>query len=277
MAEKPKNSRGKKRSKGFYTAVYASIAGLFVLAIAIGYATLISPNDSGFEISEAALPVGGTMDVPIANITPPTTPPRDLSDVRHHELDGGLHATQPTTEPEVQPITQPQVYIPPYYPLVYEPDMVEVLGPAFVYFTEADDMHWPILGNIVLDFSTGADSFRWNPTLEQWSLNESISIEASRGDAVRSAAAGIIESVEFDLQDGLVVVIDHGNGWNTTYRQLDPQSAVAVGDVVSRGQIIGTVGTPTIFTAEKGYHVNFHVQNGEGIVNPHEILTARAN
>ncbi|MCL2753991.1 MAG: M23 family metallopeptidase, partial [Defluviitaleaceae bacterium] len=69
------------------------------------------------------------------------------------------------------------------------------------------------------------------------------------------------------------VVIDHGNGWLTTYKQLADDVAIAVGDVVNRGQIIGSVGSPSIFTAALGYHVGFAVRQDGTAMNPHALLS----
>jgi hypothetical protein len=64
------------------------------------------------------------------------------------------------------------------------------------------------------------------------------------GDAVLAAAGGKVVTVT-DLGGssyGKYVVIDHGNGWKTYYAHLNAFS-VSVGNNVSQGQKIGTVGT----------------------------------
>jgi murein DD-endopeptidase MepM/ murein hydrolase activator NlpD len=278
MVEKPKNAKKPvKRGKGFYAALYGGIGGLLVLAVAIGYFSLFSPNDDGvFDQGEATLPVGGTMDRPVANIpqppqTPPATPP--LREQEAPEVHRPPEPTPQQTTPPQEP--EPEAYEPYdlYAQETQDFDVHEVLGPSFVEFTENDDMHWPVLGEIFMDFSMDAHIF--DITLDQWRVNDSISIRANRGEAVRAAAAGVVNSVENTPQCGTVVVIDHGKGWNTTYRQLDPQGTVAVGDVVSRGQIIGNVGTPSIFAGELGYHIGFNVQNHGNAINPHMILSTQ--
>lgn len=64
------------------------------------------------------------------------------------------------------------------------------------------------------------------------------------GDPVLAAASGKVVTVT-DLGGtsyGKYVVIDHGNGWKTYYAHLNAFS-VSVGNNVSQGQKIGTVGT----------------------------------
>ncbi|MCL2350632.1 MAG: M23 family metallopeptidase [Defluviitaleaceae bacterium] len=277
MAEKPKNA--KQRGKGFFVAVYSGIGGLLILAVAIGYYSLIGsgasadlPNmDNVF--GEAGLPVSGNMDVPVANIPTPTTPaqtqpersdPEARRPSEQEPLPNEQNGSPPADEPG------PEAYAPEPPDEMHMHQVLEPQGPNFVSFTEDDDMHWPVLGEIVMDFSMDAHIF--DVTLDQWRVNDSISIRASRGEPVRAAAAGIVYEAHSSLQFGQVVVIDHGNGWLTTYRQLDPDTAVAVGDVVNRGQIIGSVGAPTIFSSELGYHVGFNVRNHGSPINPHAIL-----
>lgn len=64
------------------------------------------------------------------------------------------------------------------------------------------------------------------------------------GDAVLAAASGKVVTVT-DLGGtsyGKYIVIDHGNGWKTYYAHLNTFNA-SVGNNVSQGQKIGTVGT----------------------------------
>lgn len=64
------------------------------------------------------------------------------------------------------------------------------------------------------------------------------------GDPVVASAAGTVTVVRNlgSSSYGRYVVIDHGGGWTTYYAHLNSQ-AVSVGQGVSRGQRIGTVGS----------------------------------
>ncbi|MCL2854990.1 MAG: M23 family metallopeptidase [Defluviitaleaceae bacterium] len=355
MANKPNNV--KARGKGFYIAMYSGLAGLLVLAVAIGYNSLLRPDLTGnydpaitasTDYGQESLPVSGIGDRPAVQIPRPTNQqdvaaepalpyqngrptqqgqptnqgtqgidnqpqqpnqpgqqPQEQNQPNANQPDQPAEPNQqqPQQEAQAQPQNQPPPEGQPAQPPNQQSqaitdwqnllDMVldnwdeyfvqdfledwnvqQVFDPAdqqFTAFTDNDDMHWPVLGDIVMDFSV--DSHVFDPTLDQWRTSDSLSIAANNGDPVRAAADGRIQQVQQTQQFGQVVVIDHGNGWTTTYRQLASDVAVAVGDVVSRGQIIGSVGTPSIFAGGLGYHVSFNVQNNGDIINPHAILS----
>jgi len=142
--------------------------------------------------------------------------------------------------------------------------------PVFNIFTGNNDMGWPVRGDIVMDFSV--DSLIHDVTLNQFRTNDKISISANVGTQVRAASDGVVRSVENDRRLGNTVVIEHGNGWFTTYSQLQEHVLVAVGDVVIKDQVIGGVGQPSIFYTLLGSHLSFRVTRDDVAVNPLLVL-----
>ncbi|MCL2574457.1 MAG: M23 family metallopeptidase [Defluviitaleaceae bacterium] len=334
MEEKPRGTRnlGNARGKGFYVAMYSSLAGLLVLAVAIGYYNFIGfgslsgdtyvadmSQDNLWQVEAENYPVGNNWDIPLADHTteqPPHTPPPDPQ--RHtpstHPTDEDNRGTEqnhtpqspsPSPSPQtgnVTPSPSPQTTPRPVPEGAddddwdwelgegfgneihlseddgYGEDIFSVFDPAespqsqtFAHFTEDDTMHWPVLGDVVMDFAM--DRLVYDITLDQWRTNDNVAIAADRGEAVRAAASGVVTDILESRQFGPTVVIDHGNGWVTTYSQLDPDTAVSIGDVVTRGQIIGNVGSPSIFGSLLGYHVNFAVTSNEAPIDPNTLLS----
>lgn len=84
------------------------------------------------------------------------------------------------------------------------------------------------------------------------------------GDPVGAAASGRVSRVENEgsVSYGRWVEIDHGGGWTTRYAHLSVQR-VAVGDLVSPGQLIGNVGSTGGST---GPHLHFEERlNGSAV------------
>jgi len=69
-----------------------------------------------------------------------------------------------------------------------------------------------------------------------------IDIALPEGVAVRAAAAGQVTMAEDLYFTGGTIIIDHGYGLNSTYSHL-LDMRVEVGDIVPRGQVIGSVGS----------------------------------
>jgi murein DD-endopeptidase MepM/ murein hydrolase activator NlpD len=79
------------------------------------------------------------------------------------------------------------------------------------------------------------------PTDSQVALHSGVDLAAATGDAVRAAAAGTVAFVGEKDSYGQLVVINHAQGYQTRYAQLATMQ-VQVGQTVSAGQVIATVG-----------------------------------
>ncbi len=77
--------------------------------------------------------------------------------------------------------------------------------------------------------------------------HDGIDLAADKGTAVLAAAEGTVTEAEFDPKMGNHVVIDHGDGYTTTYAHLQ-EIAVDIGQSVNAGDQIGTVGASGMAT-----------------------------
>jgi murein DD-endopeptidase MepM/ murein hydrolase activator NlpD len=100
-----------------------------------------------------------------------------------------------------------------------------------------------------------------------------IDLKARRGTAVNAPAAGTVSAATTRYQDqpryGTVIVLDHGDGWQTLYAHLDSFD-VAVGDRVVSGQRIGRVGSTGQAT---GSHVHVEVFHEGARVDPASVIS----
>jgi murein DD-endopeptidase MepM/ murein hydrolase activator NlpD len=120
---------------------------------------------------------------------------------------------------------------------------------------------WPVKGYVTRGFYiTGGES---NP-----SYHPGIDIAAERGTPVLAAAEGVVVTSRFDETYGWMVEIDHGYGISTLYGHCT-RNLVEVGDRVTRGKTIATVGSTGKSTAP---HLHFEVKKDGVPVNPNEYL-----
>jgi len=125
----------------------------------------------------------------------------------------------------------------------------------------------------------GTGTFIWptaNHTISGYDytppIHPAIDIGAHMYDDVVASDGGVIVYDGWnDAGYGNVIVIDHGNGWQTLYAHLS-QMFVQCGDSVNQGQKIGAVGVTGNST---GPHLHFEIRNASyGTVNPHQYLPA---
>lgn len=129
---------------------------------------------------------------------------------------------------------------------------------------------YPISGEIVMPYSM--EKAIYDPTLEQYRTNDNICIAAEEGTAVSAAADGKVLEVKDDAEAGKTVVIEHADGWRTTYSPLQQQELPKAGDTVTKGQIIGKLDKPTKYQVGLGSHLEFSLERDGEKVNPQEKL-----
>ncbi|NOU80697.1 peptidoglycan DD-metalloendopeptidase family protein [Paenibacillus sp. LMG 31459] len=91
--------------------------------------------------------------------------------------------------------------------------------------------------------------------------------------AVYAMAAGTVTMAGAASGYGQAIMIDHGNGLVTIYGHLSTQMNVSVGDVVSKGQLIGAIGQG-IVGRSTGPHLHFQVELNRVPVDPLEYVFA---
>lgn len=140
---------------------------------------------------------------------------------------------------------------------------------ANLHFSEADRLEWPIVGNVLLNYSM--DKTIFFQTLQQYKYNPSIVIGAVQGTSVACAAEGVVKSVYQDPQTGMTVVMNLGDGYELTYGQLQ-EITVEEGDFVETGVFLGKVAAPTKYYTVEGTNVYFKLTKDGEPVNPLNYL-----
>jgi murein DD-endopeptidase MepM/ murein hydrolase activator NlpD len=122
---------------------------------------------------------------------------------------------------------------------------------------------WPVVGPVTSSFGEREDPFNG-----EGAFHAGIDISSTFGQAVRATADGTVEMADRASGYGREVIIDHGYGIKTCYGHLSG-FAVTEGQQVTRGQIIGYVGTSGRST---GPHLHYEVRVRNTPVNPHKYL-----
>ena len=128
----------------------------------------------------------------------------------------------------------------------------------------------PLSGESVFGYSMEALSY--NQTTRDWRTHDGVDIAAETGTNVTAAADGQVYTVYDDDAMGTTVVIRHEGGYTTRYASLSPELQVKVGDTVTLGQVIGTVGETAMVESVLGPHVHFSVTYQDLPMDPAEFL-----
>ncbi len=110
---------------------------------------------------------------------------------------------------------------------------------------------------------------RFHPVRKAVIFHEGIDLAGPAGQWVYATGDGVVESTEVNFSGyGNVVVIDHGFGYKTRYAHLK-EIKVTAGQVVIRGDKIGTLGSSGLST---GPHLHYEVIYRGTQINPWNYL-----
>jgi len=127
------------------------------------------------------------------------------------------------------------------------------------HVTGTGELMWPAQGSVTSGFGV-----RPHPVFRDFRQHSGIDIGASHGANVVAADSGTVITSTFNSSYGNYIVISHGNGIATLYAHLSSRQ-VSVGAEVTKGQVIGLIGSTGIST---GPHLHFEVHVNGSRVNP---------
>lgn len=121
---------------------------------------------------------------------------------------------------------------------------------------------WPHDGSVLYGFTKREDG----------GGHDGIDIKVNVGDMVRASASGTVVFADVEkTRFGRQVLIDHGNGWQTSYGHLS-RITVKKGDVVKAGERIGLAGEAGKATKPE---LHFEIRKDGKDVDPASKLPAR--
>ena len=125
---------------------------------------------------------------------------------------------------------------------------------------------WPVANG----YMSSVYGWRADPFNGRRALHQGIDFAAPNGSDVLAVAGGIVSTAAPEDGYGLMVEINHGNGYVTRYGH-NQRVLVKPGQKVDKGQKIATVGNSGRST---GPHVHFEVLLNGYVVNPAQYIQA---
>jgi murein DD-endopeptidase MepM/ murein hydrolase activator NlpD len=115
------------------------------------------------------------------------------------------------------------------------------------------DWYWPLPGRYYISSSF---AYRYHPITGKWSHHTGNDIPAPSGTSIHAAQAGVVTEVGYSSVYGNYIRVSHGGGYSTFYAHMKSTAIVAEGASVTKGQVIGYVGTTGYST---GNHLHFEL------------------
>ena len=165
---------------------------------------------------------------------------------------------KPTAKPTTKPTSTPEPTIEPIK------DIDPVNNKVTVSFSA------PLLGHVTKEYAM--DHLIYSITMDYWHTHSGVDIEGVLGTAVKASADGVVAKAEKDPNLGYVIVLDHGNGWQSTYANLASVENVYVGQLVVSGEVIGTIGESSPIEFAEAAHLHFELSRDGKSVDPTQYL-----
>lgn len=124
----------------------------------------------------------------------------------------------------------------------------------------------PVEGEIMKEFAK--DKLVYSETLKEWVVHTGIDIKAEKTTVVKAAEAGKVIAIKNDPRYGITVIIEHANGYETRYANLLTAEFISVGEEVTKGQTIGTVGNTATFEVLDESHLHFEMLKDGEYIDP---------
>jgi len=125
---------------------------------------------------------------------------------------------------------------------------------------------WPVEGKVVSYFGR-----QKHPTFDTFVTKKGIEIRAREGSPIRAVSSGNVVYADWLKGYGLVVIVDHTNGFYSLYAHAS-KLLVAEGHSVKNGQVIGETGETGVTDEDALY---FELRKGTTPIDPLKWLAKR--
>ena len=114
----------------------------------------------------------------------------------------------------------------------------------------------PLSGEVIAHYSPDQPVYSY--TLKDWRIHSGIDIAAAAGTNVLNVCDGVVETAAQDDLMGNMVVVRHTDGKVSRYASLDT-IAVTEGQVLKKGDVIGTVGNSMLLECGETAHLHYEL------------------
>lgn len=111
----------------------------------------------------------------------------------------------------------------------------------------------------------------YSATYKDYRFHSGLDFGAGLSEEVLASAPGIVKEVTLSKEKNYLVVLQHADDWESIYSHLG-SVAVAEGEAVGLGQILGLVGRPGSEEQGEEPHVHWELWQGDNRKNPTDFM-----
>ena len=141
---------------------------------------------------------------------------------------------------------------------------------TFRLFSKEVEFDFPVKGEIIKGYSNG-ELVKYD-SIGEWRTHDGVDIAAEAGSEIKAAADGKIAKITADPLWGTTVEVEHEDGFVSIYCGLCENPPVSVGDKVSKGGVIGSLGETNLAEISEGNHLHFAIKQNGKFLDPAEKL-----
>lgn len=124
--------------------------------------------------------------------------------------------------------------------------------------------------SLLKDYSS--TKLQFSKTYGWWQSHKAVDFSAKEGSDVYAVMDGTVKEVTYNYLMGNIVKLDIGGGITVVYASLAGDVPVKAGDKVTKGSVIGKVGTTAKSESVDGAHLHLEVLLNDEAVDPNLYL-----
>lgn len=256
-------SEGKARKNGFYLALAVCLTAVGIAAWST-YDAVQSYTKTGLTQNSASSAVLQEQQNQDVRETPNPEDPEAPAAVRKPTATPKPSTTpKPSAAPTAQPTQEPEETD----AAENEAEQLPVNAPVY---ERSSQLVRPIQsGEVSKAYSGGAPVY--SETMKDWRVHAGTDYQAESGDDVWACANGKVLQTYTDSMMGNVILIEHGD-YLISYCGVSESFQVQPGDVVTKGQVIGTV-TAVPFESAETTHLHLEARRDGGYLDPESLFS----
>ena len=128
----------------------------------------------------------------------------------------------------------------------------------------------PVKGDIITQF--GEDVLVFSEVYNDYRIHPAVDIIADNNEPVFAMADGVVVNNYFDYDEGIVIEIEHRDGYVSIYKNLGNAVMAPIGKIVKQGETVSSIGDTGVFESNMPYHLHLEMKKNNEYIDPLNLV-----